>query len=290
MNELKAPPREHSDFIQSANVTALMRALLSEKGGMNPDFLAKEFVSGPLKNLLIDIEESIASVNRRVPGCVYYHLVRTKRFDETLLDWCRDNRGRSQVIILGAGFDSRSIRFNQELKNINVYEVDLEAMLNHKKGIIRNLNVKNKSIYIPINFGKESLLDVFEKNNIPQDLPTLILWEGVSYFLDESTVIDILSSLRTYFYQSVKVVLDYAYRDYINGNLDYFGAPELFKELKEIGEPHVSGIDHNNIDAFAKKVDYKIYRHYPASRLEEIYLPKPLKMHGFHGILELVSP
>ena len=52
-----APKRTESDFIQSASVTAMMRALLSEKNEFqNPDYLAKYFVSHPWSEFLKDRE------------------------------------------------------------------------------------------------------------------------------------------------------------------------------------------------------------------------------------------
>lgn len=61
----------------------------------------------------------------------------------------------------------------------------------------------------------------------------------VTYFLDESTIIEILNNLNEYFTNELEIILDYAYRDYINSNLSYYGASELNRELKEINEPFI---------------------------------------------------
>ena len=88
-----APKRTESDFIQSASVTAMMRALLSEKNEFqNPDYLAKYFVSHPWSEFLKDREKSIENLEERVPGCIYYHLVRTKKFDQLCLKWLKENK------------------------------------------------------------------------------------------------------------------------------------------------------------------------------------------------------
>ena len=134
----KAPIRNQSDFIESASVTALMRSLLSNESNFlkNPDYLAKYFVTEKWGIFLEDIENSKKILSDRVPGCMNYHLVRTKQFDEFLLNWTKKNNC-GQIILLGAGLDSRSIRFHQNLSNFDIYELDLYSMLEYKQNIIK---------------------------------------------------------------------------------------------------------------------------------------------------------
>ena len=135
-----APIRRDDEMIGSASVTALMRYLLSNESGLakNPDNLGKYFVSGKWKDYLNDPKSSIKEFQKKLPGCIYYHLIRTKFFDNAVNEWCESVKD-SQIIILGSGFDSRSIRFEKMLKqnNVTVFEVDLPAMLAHKKEIIK---------------------------------------------------------------------------------------------------------------------------------------------------------
>ncbi|MBF0786033.1 class I SAM-dependent methyltransferase [Muribacter muris] len=282
----KAPTRQHSDFIESASVTALMRALLSEKDNSNPDYLAKYFVSPNWQHFLVNINKSIEDLLVRVPGCMHYHLVRTKQFDESLLHWIKNNNS-GQIIILGSGLDSRSIRFYDHLHNFKVYELDLKSMLEYKeKVILEKINKKHKSIFIPINFGTENLLDILKQNSIPKHSPTFILWEGVSYFLNKETVVDLFNNIKNYFIKDCTIVFDYAYKQYIDGNLNFFGATELNRELKNIGEPHIFGIDPDNILTFAKELNWNLINNYKAIDLEKKFLDNSLRVHGFHGIAE----
>jgi methyltransferase (TIGR00027 family) len=283
-----APKRTESDFIQSASVTAMMRALLSEKNEFqNPDYLAKYFVPHPWSEFLKDREKSIENLEERVPGCIYYHLVRTKKFDQLCLKWLKENKN-GQIIILGSGFDSRAIRFQDKLDKNFIYEFDLKQMLNYKKEIIKSNNFCNslKSNFIDINFHEDSLIESFFSNKIDQHKNTLIIWEGVTYFLDESTIIEILNNLNEYFTNELEIILDYAYRDYINGNLSYYGASELNSELKEINEPHLFGLEQNKLDGFFNALGYKVDENSKAEDLENEFGLKK-KIHAFHGILKI---
>lgn len=282
----KAPVRKQSDFIESASVTALMRSLLAEELGFlkNPDYLAEKFVTSKWQPFLLDRSSSQNLLSQRVPGCMNYHLVRTKQFDEFLLNWVKEN-SFGQIILLGAGLDSRGLRFYNSLMNFEIYELDLSSMLEYKEKIIKQLNLPCKSNFIPINFGIDNIIEVFAEKNILKNKPTLILWEGVTYFLDEKTVKDILSELNHYFTNELSVAFDYAYIDYVNGDLSFFGAKELNRELQEIGEPHIFGINPNEVEFFAKELNYRLFEHYRAVDLERKFLDSDTKIHGFHGIV-----
>lgn len=192
-------------------------------------------------------------------------------------------------ILLGAGLDSRSIRFHQNLSNFDIYELDLYSMLEYKQNIIKKNNFLCKSHFVPINFGVDNILDIFKKNNIKSNQPTFILWEGVTYFLEENTVKEILADFNSFFEEELTITFDYAYKDYIDGNLNFFGAKELNRELQNIGEPHIFGINPNDVNSFVNNLNYVIYEHFTANDLENKFLNNSFNIHGSHGILNLVK-
>lgn len=162
-------------------------------------------------------------------------------------------------------------------------------MLEYKQNIIKKNNFLCKSNFVPINFGVDNILDIFKKNNIKSNQPTFILWEGVTYFLEENTVKEILADFNSFFEEELTITFDYAYKDYIDGNLNFFGAKELNRELQNIGEPHIFGIDPNDVNSFVNNLNYVIYEHFTANDLENKFLNNSFNIHGFHGILNLVK-
>ena len=167
--------RSDNDIVESASVTALMRYLLSKESGRakNPDDLGNIFVNGKWTHYLDNPELAKETLQKKLPGCIYYHLIRTKHFDSSLLNWI--NRfPNSQVIILGSGFDSRPIRFKTLLteNHIKIYEVDLRALLHYKEETIRQKlaftldNVK----YVSCNFQRDNVIErrIQERSAIPR--------------------------------------------------------------------------------------------------------------------------
>ncbi len=178
------------------------------------------------------------------------------------------------------------------LHNIKIYEFDLKGMFNHKKKVLKSnkaLKINSNVTYVPINFHNDSLNETFHNIKLKQNIPTFVLWEGVTYFLEEKTVYSTFENLSNYFTNTLNIVFDYAYKDYIDGNLDYYGASELAKELKMIGEPHLFGINPKGMEKYLFKLEFKIMENSTAEDLESQFLVENdnliSKIHGFHGIV-----
>lgn len=278
------PNRTNQDIIQSASVTALMRALLAEQKGIlkNPDMLAKYFVNETWRPFLADPQQSIAVLDTRAPGTLGYILLRTKYFDNSLLSWLKTTP-RSQVVILGTGFDTRSIRFSPQLREATVYEVDLEAMLKYKMEIIDEYGLDHQpadKIYVPVNFHTESILDKLTESGLKVDDPTYFLWEGVTYFLSAQTVRTFLKNLTTTMMGPTKLAFDYVFSDYVAGNLNYYGAKEVQAELEKLGEPHIFGINYDELDRFVQELGYQSRNNFTSTMLESLYLDDAQNANG----------
>jgi len=96
----------------------------------NPDYLAVKFL-GPRERALLpelqldaldlDFDSAMKQLGKDLlVGVMAY---RTKAFDAALLDAVQ--HGATQVVVLGAGFDSRAYRFQSQLGNVHFIEVDL---------------------------------------------------------------------------------------------------------------------------------------------------------------------
>ncbi len=295
----KIPERSDNDIIESASVTALMRYLLSNENGLasNPDNLGHFFVNGKWRKYLDTPLLSRNLLQEKLPGCIYYHLVRTKNFDYSLLKWIKQEKN-SQVIILGTGFDTRPIRFNKELteSRITVYEVDLRAMLTYKERVISQSIgcTLDNVIYVPCNFQKNNIIEELAKHNFKFDKPTLILWEGVTYFLTQQIFEDYLGLFKKNLEGSLKITFDYAFRDYINGNLNFYGAKELSDVLVELGEPHLFGLNYDEVEAYFDGKGYSTTVNNTSFMLEALYIKDSYgnsvgKPHAFHGMAEIVK-
>src|SRR5688500_1631288 len=93
----------------------------------NPDHMAQDFIAPGLKlTALVKVPVlprlSPRLLERILPGSLWFELARTRYMDEVLLREVGD--GAAQVVLLGAGLDSRSYRLRGELAGAALFEVD----------------------------------------------------------------------------------------------------------------------------------------------------------------------
>lgn len=268
-----APERSSQDVIESAYVTAAMRALLERTGSVrNPDYLAHHF-AGPVFRPLLRFPRLLrAYVEQRIPGCCFYHLIRTKHFDLALTDALCE--GVDQLVLLGAGYDTRPYRFAAALRNTTTFELDLPGTQLVKQRIVRRVvrSRPNKVTFIPIDFQKQDIGDVLAKNGYRPDRRSLFLWEGVTYFLTRQAIEATLRSIASNTAPGSRLVFDYALRSYVEGDLLYYGAREIERELRRIGEPHLFGLNANEIRSFLTGFGFAVDSDLGAAELSDLHL------------------
>lgn len=166
----------------------------------NPDHLAIKLL-GPAEREVIagdSIAEALESDtpelrrNPRVMGLLLTMLVRTKFIDEHLQKAVAD--GATQIVILGAGWDTRAYRFLDLLKNVCVFEVDRPALQAWKRRRVKEeLGPQPSNLtYLEIDFQTQKLSDVMAASNYDPHQKTFFIWEGVTMYLPEEAVSDTL--------------------------------------------------------------------------------------------------
>ena len=254
--------------------SAARRALAAhdyDPGVRNPDWLAEVFL-GPtereiiandpvMKNLDRDYREAIkeqALVNGQ-------HLIRTRFFDERLQRALV--RGAAQVVILGAGYDSRAYRMRQLLKDVRVFEVDYGPTQEYKKRRVQEIFgcLPPHVSYVPIDFTRDKLGDVLVKAGYRSDRMTFFLWEGVTYYIPEEAIRSTLRFVATESASGSAIVLDGKQRSFIDWVAANLASPEkvpevlrptlaLQKRNADWGEPWIFGFPDGREREFFKSV------------------------------------
>ena len=121
---------------------------------------------------------------------------RTAFFDEVLAT-AVDPTGphpAQQVVFLGAGWDTRAFGALRD-RPVRVFEVDTPATQRAKTLALDRADIDASHVtFVETDFGQTSWFNALLGRGFDPDLPTFILWEGVTYYLDEKTV---QTTLRT---------------------------------------------------------------------------------------------
>lgn len=116
-----------------------------------------------------------------------------------------------QVIVLGAGHDSRAHRL--PLSNAQFFEVDIATTQSFKLDIIHahptqftNMKVE----YAAVDFSKETAFEVLKRNSKfnPNESNTVILLEGLSYYLSFDEFIKTLQDVRSNLPRGIRIMFD----------------------------------------------------------------------------------
>jgi methyltransferase (TIGR00027 family) len=110
------------------------------------------------------------------------------RLDERLADGCR------QVVILGAGLDTRAQR--TRAGDAAYFEIDDARTLRLKQTRLTENNIAADVTFIPGDYVADGVLRLLEANGFKRDLPSFFIWEGNTMYLTKPTVMEVLRALK----------------------------------------------------------------------------------------------
>ncbi len=146
----------------------------------------------------------------RSPGLIGFVACRTRYIDDYLEQCLQKNT--KQVVILGAGLDSRAYRFDALKGPVNVFEVDQPATQAAKIARVKRVlqAVPKHVTYVPIDFNEETL-DKLAESGYNSTLETLFIWEGVIAYLKSTAVDATLAWVRSNAASGSSIIFDYIY-------------------------------------------------------------------------------
>ena len=236
------------------------------------DYLAQIFlpedIKASLKNAKI-MREMMAS---RIPGMYEYITARTTYFDFIVEKALRENI--SQLVVLGAGYDTRAYRFKDLIKDTKIFELDIHTTQQHKIKLLQqnNIPVPEQLTFVPINFNKETLEDVLFKAGYNKEKKNFFVWEGVTYYLAPKAVDDTLNFIKST--SSVGSTVCFDYSSHWPEMLEAYGVKKLIETMKNdySGEKTRFAVERGKIESFFTDRGYEICDHLTAEEMERKYL------------------
>lgn len=127
------------------------------------------------------------------PGTYGGQVMRTRYIDDVITAWVGD--GIDQVVILGAGLDTRAYRLGS-LATATVFEVDLPELQRFKQARLTDRPATARQVrYVPLDFTAGSLDEALPSAGFDGVRPALFVWEGVTQYLSEVAVRSTLASV-----------------------------------------------------------------------------------------------
>ncbi|AWK04467.1 SAM-dependent methyltransferase [Flavobacterium crocinum] len=211
------------------------------------------------------------TINRKIPGALSSGIARTKYID-SLLEKAVSN-GVKQVIILGAGFDTRAVRLDF-LKDIPVIEIDHPNTSNFKAEIYKKRigQIPQNVTFLQIDFNQQNLDDLALKNNLDFSKPTAIIWEGVTNYLTEEAVKSTFSFISK-FAQHSHVIFTYVHKDVLQNPDSFLGGKKLLEDLEKIEEHWTFGFSPEELPGYLHQFNIELLEDLGANEYRERFLP-----------------
>jgi len=244
---------------RTARQNALFRALearrpAAERVADDPlavTFLTPEFRALAAAGRVPPARRLIESVIDRRWPCVRGGVVaRTRLIDEMVAAALPRVQ---QVLILGAGFDSRAYRL-AELGDVAVFEVDHPATQAAKQRILRRgpVRIPASVHFVPVEFGADDPATRLAAAGFASGAATLVLWEGVTNYLDAASVDATFRFLASAIAPGSPVLFTYVDRGMLDGTAAFEGAATTLRAVRRAGEPLTFGLEPGEVQGYLR--------------------------------------
>ncbi len=173
-------------------------------------------------------------------------VVRTRLIDEWLAGALTAPGGARQVVLLGAGFDSRAHRAPPGATYFEVDHPATQATKRRRLGRAARPGV----VFAPADLAADDLGAVLRAAGFDPALRTVVIWEGVTNYLDAASVDATLRGLAALCPAGSTVVFTYVDRGVLDGTATFAGAAEWHEAVRREGEPWTFGLDPAEVPAY----------------------------------------
>ena len=203
-------------------------------------------------------------------GAIEFIVARERYVDDFLRNGLRE--GLDQVVILGAGFDTRAYRI-AGIEKVRVYEVDhpatQEVKLKRLKKAIGPL--PGHVTFVALDFNSRSLREGLAAAGFNENQRTLFIWQGVIMYLSPEAVDGTLAFIADHSGTGSSVIFDYFYISTLR-DLTLKTARRVTRML---GETLTFGLEEGQVGPFLEQRGFTSVHSADAAELHRLYFTGP---------------
>jgi methyltransferase (TIGR00027 family) len=206
------------------------------------------------------------------PAGIYeYVIARTKYIDAVFKQALAEQF--DQILLFGAGFDTRALRFQAEAQHTRIFELDapLTQQAKIRQYQKRNLSVPSNVVFIAIDFDEESLPDKLDAAGFRKDRRSLFILEGLLMYLEPESIQVTFQTIQEYAGRGSWAVFDYIQASVLRHENTLYGEAGLTQTVSRAGERWRFGIEAGEIGSFVATYGFEVSDHKDAQELEATY-------------------
>jgi methyltransferase (TIGR00027 family) len=157
--------------------------------------------------------------------------------------------GYSQLVILGAGYDTRAYRIRALTGCMKVFEIDRPAIMERKVRVLAAVfgHLPDHVSFIPLDMAQAECWDPLRKAGWDPAARTLFLLEGLVMYLPHDAVLRLLAEIAGHAGAGSSVLFDFVPRSLADGTSEAEGGQNIRTWTFRIGEPILSGFADNEV-------------------------------------------
>jgi methyltransferase (TIGR00027 family) len=268
-----------NDYSRTAEVMAAMRALeqfqpVSRRIICDP--YASEFLIRPSFKMLAQsgwlANPTMRAVDVWAPGALEFLTIRARLSDDIAAEMA--SNGLEQIALLGAGFDTMSLRVEDVLRDATIFEVDHPATQAIKRDVMEQIGAPKNLRFVAVDFEKDDFAEKLRQAGFAPSRHSLVVWMGVTYYLTAQAMTRALCQIHTLGGAGMRFVFDYMLKDVINGATRNRNARGKARIAARLGEPWLFGLDPAMVGDYLAAFNFKLLKDYDAEELHTRYCPE----------------
>jgi methyltransferase (TIGR00027 family) len=213
----------------------------------------------------------VEELERTTPGWSNSIRARVRYFDDVAERAARD--GVRQMVVLGAGYDTRAYRIDAVKDAVRVFEVDRPPILARKTDVITRVlgSVPDHVTAVPLDLEHEDLWANLARAGFSPELATLFVLEGLVMYLPRGAVERLFDGIARHAPKGSSVLFDCVPQSLADGTLEQEGARIILAYTVERGEPILSGFAEGELEPFLARLGFSGITIVPSSEYARMY-------------------
>ena len=203
-----------------------------------------------------EVKALAEKIEQKMPGGDNAIRGRIRYFDDVVKNAA--DEGFSQLVFVGAGYDTRAYRIDTLKGNIRVFEIDRPETIERKTGILKKIfgQVPCHVAFIPLDMERDECWDQLAEAGWSCDTKALFILEGFVMYLALPVVRSLLSGIASQSAAGSAVLFDFFPRLLSDGSSDAESMQYIRDWTSRIGEPILSEFAEGEVEPFLADIGY----------------------------------
>ena len=216
------------------------------------------------------------------PGILEMLLIRTKWLDEQILSRATQ---MEQMIILGAGYDTRGFRLDLPQQSFQVWEVDQPEVQAKKRSRLDHIAKTNTTVaqrmdssvkFVSVDFNSDAMDEKLKQaDGFESSRPSIVLLEGVTQYIPKSSTAETLRKIKSLVAPGSILLVSYVDQKALD-EPEQVGpirsVNNLLNIASKVGEPWVSFWTQEDFRQYMDELGYEVLENTTCSDYNESYM------------------